>query len=43
MESSPILTNHVVMALWPLTPVTLATLSMEAALPGLVGVEFGVG
>ncbi len=30
-------------ALWPPTPVTLATLSMEAA-PGLVGVmECGVG
>ena len=42
MESSPILTNHVVMTLWPLTPVTLATLSVEAP-PGLVGVECGVG
>ena len=30
-------------ALWPGTPVTLATLSMEAAPSGLVGVECGVG
>ena len=30
--------------LWPPTPVTLATLSVEAAPPGLVGVmKFGVG
>ncbi len=44
MEGSSTLTQHWVMALWPPTPVTLATLSMEAAPPGLVGVmECGVG
>ncbi len=43
MEISHTATQHWVWTLWPPTPVTLATLLMEA-LPGLAGVmESGVG